>query len=378
MDLIKHELYKIFSNKSVLILFIIVTIFSGVYFTAEIHYSKVDNTVISNMTQKLEGPITESKVEKASLEIERSRNMNSQQSPWVANPKRLFEFNAYSKLVAINRAYMIKQADLMKINIENNGAKGFPHKNNVLLYGMLTATSINEFHYTAGWDIIVGYANSFGAVIMAAFILLGLSAMFCGEYASRMDSIILSSKYGKTKLIKAKLVASILYILGLILFFNLLNLVANIGAFGIHGWNSPIQCLIGFENSPYKFSVLQYYFLQLLIHSAACIVFGLFVLLVSTLSKTRIVTFFIGVFTFVVPFLVDNAIPMKKTLADLVVKFSCSWAMQGAKLFKSYRTYDFFDNPVLYPIVVIGLLVVLLPVFCIAIDKTFKNHGMNF
>jgi hypothetical protein len=377
MALLKHELYKIYSNKSVKVLFIIIILLSGVYFAAQVHYGKVDSKVKSSIRNELEGKITRSKVEKASAEIRLLSSQMNQQSALTSDSQLMFKINAYAKLVSIDGAYWDKQRKLSKINPNTNRAVGFSNKNNMLWYNMIKSTSIDEFHYTAGWDDTVGYASKYGAVIIAAFILLGLSSVFCGEYASRMDAIILSTKYGKTKLIKAKLVAAGIYILVLILFFTILNLLGNIFVFGIDGWNAPLQCLNDFMYSPFKFTVIQYYFIQLLIHCVAGIAFGLFVLLVSSLSKTRIMAFFIGVFAFVSPFLIDNAIPMKKTLAELATSFSISWFMQVGKLFSSYRSYDIMDNPVLYPAAAIGVFVIFMLLCGIYIDRNFKNHGMN-
>lgn len=378
MELIKHELYKIFLIKSVCILFIIITVFNGVYFAAQIHFSKVDNKVVSNFIKHLEGTITDSKAEKALIELKHLNNLYNQESIWSVKSQQLFRMNVYSKLIKINETYQTKEETLNSIHLGTKGASGFDNKNIVLLYNMTKASSINKFYYTGGWDDIIGYVNEFGSVIMAAFILLGLSSMFCGEYASKMDSIILSSKYGKTKLIKAKVIAATSYILVVMLFFNMLNFLENLSVFGIHGWNAPLQCLNGFMYSPYKISVLQYYFIQLLIHIMACIAFGLFILLISTISKTQILTFFIGVLVFVVPYLIDKATPMKTNPTELITRFSFSWFMQVEKIFNSYKTYDILDKPVLYPIVIIGLAIIFIPFSYMCIDKTFKNHGMNF
>ncbi len=74
--------------------------------------------------------------------------------------------------------------------------------------------------------------------------------MFAGEYQCGADSIILSSKYGKTKIIKAKIIAAfgfatIIFVLNLIF-----ALAIPLLSFGSDGWNLPIQ--IQHRIAPYK------------------------------------------------------------------------------------------------------------------------------
>ena len=82
----------------------------------------------------------------------------------------------------------------------------------------------------------------FGSLIFAFLaICIIVAPIFSGEYQCGADAIILSSKYGKTKLIRAKIISAFIFVT--IVFF--LNIIFAVGipliTFGADGWNLPMQ-----------------------------------------------------------------------------------------------------------------------------------------
>ena len=110
-----------------------------------------------------------------------------------------------------------------------------------------------QYGYYEGWEIII---TSFELVMFALLaVCIVLAPVFSGEYQAGTDSVILSSKYGKSKLITAKIVASLLF--GLLAFT--LHIVIAFGlpliAFGFEGWNLPLQ--IANTAIPYPYTFMQ-------------------------------------------------------------------------------------------------------------------------
>lgn len=110
-----------------------------------------------------------------------------------------------------------------------------------------------QYGYFKGWEIII---SSFELLMFAVLaVCIVLAPVFSGEYQSGTDAVILSGRYGKTKLIKAKILAS--YLFGF-LAFTLHIAVAfglPIAAFGTDGWELPVQ--IANTVIPYPFTFLQ-------------------------------------------------------------------------------------------------------------------------
>ena len=110
-----------------------------------------------------------------------------------------------------------------------------------------------QYGYHEGFKIIM---SSFELLMFALLaVCIVIAPVFSGEYQAGTDAVILSGKYGKTKLVTAKIVSSLLF--G-VLAFTLHILVAfglPLAAFGIDGWNLPVQ--IAGATIPYPFTFLQ-------------------------------------------------------------------------------------------------------------------------
>ena len=110
-----------------------------------------------------------------------------------------------------------------------------------------------QYGYYEGWNVII---SSFELLMFAILaICIVIAPVFSGEYQSGTDAVILSAKYGKTKLITGKIVASLLF--GTIAF--VLHIAVACGlpliAFGTDGWNLPLQ--IANTTVPYSLTFLQ-------------------------------------------------------------------------------------------------------------------------
>lgn len=110
-----------------------------------------------------------------------------------------------------------------------------------------------QYGYYEGWTTII---SSFELLMFALLALcIVLAPVFSGEYQAGTDAVLLCAKYGKTKLPAAKIIASLWF--GLLAFT--LHIVVAFGillaAFGVDGWNLPLQ--IAGTTVPYPFTFLQ-------------------------------------------------------------------------------------------------------------------------
>ncbi|MGL4336434.1 MAG: ABC transporter permease [Turicibacter sp.] len=109
-----------------------------------------------------------------------------------------------------------------------------------------------EYGYHEGWKTVFSCIELMALPIIA--ICICIAPMFAGEYQSGADNIILSSRYGKSKLIISKLLASFIYALVV----YTINLTLGLGfillSFGIEGWDLPIQIMN--STTPYALTFL--------------------------------------------------------------------------------------------------------------------------
>ena len=110
-----------------------------------------------------------------------------------------------------------------------------------------------QYGYYKSWETIISCFELLMFSLLAVCIVI--APVFSGEYQAGTDAVILSAKYGKTKLTTAKIVAS--YLFGFAAFT--LHIIVAFGlplvAFGVDGWNLPLQ--INGTTVPYPLTFLQ-------------------------------------------------------------------------------------------------------------------------
>lgn len=96
------------------------------------------------------------------------------------------------------------------------------------------------FNYTDGYDYFFSMTYTLG--IFAAFVIsVCLAPIFAGEYGTHTDQLILSSKFGKNKIIASKLFAGISFCaLSCLILITLTYIIGSI-VLGFDGANAPVQ-----------------------------------------------------------------------------------------------------------------------------------------
>lgn len=365
--LIKKELYKIFKNKAIWILAAVISVLLIFSFAMDYRSFEIDRSLKYNFINSMEGEITQAKA-KAAEDVIRSDRISEEalKSGTLENFKR----QEYLNVMAIVGGYSLREADI-KTAAQNMGSSGgYERRSNLLFYNMMKSSMKNEYYYTGGWDNIINYTNEIGSVIAAIFIVLGLHGIFTGEYTSKMDSIILSTKSGRAPLLRAKFVASAIYTSGVCIFFETLNIIGNFSVYGVKGWNSPLYCISEMSNTPYNINLLQYCIIQKSFHIAGAVLFCMLVLAFSSVCRNRAAAFFGSGIVFFIPYLLNNLIPVKNPLTNLIVNFSFPWLMKVNGIFWNFRVYNIVGVPVMYSY---AAVVFMLAAFAVLICFSSKN-----
>lgn len=160
-----------------------------------------------------------------------------------------------------------------------------------------------QYGYYEGWEIIM---SSFELLIFALLaVCIVLAPVFSGEYQAGTDAVILAGKYGKTKLITAKIISSFLF--GMLAFT--LHIVVAFGiplmAFGVDGWNLHLQ--IANTVIPYPFTFSQATFINLgVIYLVLFAMIGITLLLSAKMKSPYLVLIVLVLVLFIPLFLTPN------------------------------------------------------------------------
>jgi hypothetical protein len=377
MDILRHELYKIYARKSLYLaaLFFLLIVAFTVYGSsreASIHRQ------LANYLGAAQGPVTEQKVKLAEQgQIEMNNHFE-------ATPEGAAKSFFYSAIVSMNNQIKNRSAQLEELrnvinNLEKtNSVNTFDYSANVMQYKMLKNTNIEVVGYSEGWAMVINFIPTLGFGIMGAMILLGLSPVFSEEYSTNMASIILSSKQGKGKVITAKILAACIYITSLVLLFSIIYVSAYFYVLGTTGGEYALQNIHWeiFSRSPYALTISHYFMYEMSIHLAGSLAFGLLVLLLSSLNRSALIPLFAGGLVFATPLTLLN-LGVHIAWINPLIELSYIEVMRVEDIFKDFKVYNFFGYPIAYLEVSLLVMAVLSMVSVWLTYYTFKHHQVS-
>ncbi|EDS78318.1 putative membrane protein [Clostridium botulinum C str. Eklund] len=225
------------------------------------------------------------------------------------------------------------------------------------------------FNYFNGWEEILRRLFQIMAMLIALVISICVAPIFALEYQTGADSVILSTRYGKNKLIIAKILA--VFLCATFVYFGLI-LIVTLGmlwCYGIEGWNAAFQVMS--IKSVYPYSVLEVYLLGVAIGYLVILAFSSFIMLLSSKIKTSAIMVISGLLIFV-PILVRRD---KENLAlNRVMNLFPGNAVNTFVNFSSYDTYSFKNIVLLAPQLITILSVIGICIFVPIAFYNFRNH----
>lgn len=246
---------------------------------------------------------------------------------------------------------------------------------------MERTVTVSEIHYNKPWGYLLEYIDQFGPLFMIVMILLGLAPVFAEEYALGTAALLRSSKRGKGQLVSAKLMASMLYVVICVAVFTSVNLLVYWLRFGnLAGADTPLQSVgmyfvgFGYEFSPYKFTAVQYYGVQLITHLVGSLIFGCIVLLVSALSSTSFIAMVVNAALVGVPYVAFDVMNFNPGWAKWIEEFSFSTMMRVTKLFQTPASYSIFGLELSY----LNLYLIVMTIIAVGVVlgtyRTFRSR----
>ena len=109
--------------------------------------------------------------------------------------------------------------------------------------------------YYAGWTDFFNSTPFLFKWIVGLLIVVGLAPVFADETSTGCDKLLLTTKYGKSRLIRNKILTALLYSTIVFWAFALTIILSYIGCYGLSGLRASIQLLPHCSLSPYNLSI---------------------------------------------------------------------------------------------------------------------------
>ncbi|MDU3802941.1 hypothetical protein [Paraclostridium bifermentans] len=381
-DLIKFELYKIFSKKSVLAL-IVICIISSVLPSITDYLDMKEKGLksyenIKKIGQEYEGQvITEEKkdyLEKNGLQIREKDNRGE----YVTDKERVSAYGVSDFYMWVNPEYMIngsfyKFNDIQKkiVKLEKDGdSDTYEYKEFKYIHDLIEKKPIPKFYFKFGWE----YATEFNMnpLWIAILIIVSICTIFSNEYQSNTASIVFSSKNGQGRLTLAKVISGLLFSTIMFLVINGIQ-VAIMAMHGFDGWNLPLGFLPSYARTPYIMNIGTFYMIGLLVSYIGVVLFTLLVMLVSLISKNDMISFAINVVILLGPGFLAKIMPTYM-LTKIFMELNIENLIGPIRMFGDISTYNIFGNPTLYLNVIVSIAVVSIPIVLYLIYKLGKRQ----
>jgi len=226
-----------------------------------------------------------------------------------------------------------------------------------------------QYGYYEGWEVII---SSFELLMFALLaICIVVAPVFSGEYQAGTDAVILSAKYGKTKLATAKITASLLFGTAAFILHIVVACGLPLAAFGINGWNLPLT--IANTTIPYPLTFLQAVLINIgIIYLVLLAMVGLTLLLSAQLKSPYLVLIFLVPILFIPVFLTPNGTTGAYNLTLFFLPYRAAMPE-----FSKYISYQ-FGSLVLDTLTIRAILYVFLTVIMLPLARLgFKNHQVS-
>ena len=225
--------------------------------------------------------------------------------------------------------------------------------------------------YYNGWLNFCVDFSKFSAMILGAVIIILLSPAFSQEYGSNMDSLILASKYGKNKVITAKMRSAFFVTSGLYLFSAILNSVLYAAIYGLSGSNCNIQVYGMYMVSPYAITFLELYIITLCLGFIGMLFLSTITLFVSSKCKKSFISLVLSAAFLYIPAIDLSGVSL---FADKIAKLFPINMINSSSLFGIGVLYNIFGKMVTQPIIMVSVAVAFSLIFLYAAYKTFQKH----
>lgn len=268
--------------------------------------------------------------------------------------------------------------NLLNVNLED-GAKFYQARENTIIDRINNNEDLNsvEKDYWKNkalsvktpfrYGYVLGWAN-FGQtsellIICILGICIAVSSVFAGEYQTGADAVILSTRYGKTKIIGAKLISTFLFATVVFIFNAFIALGLCLKTFGAEGGNLPLQ--MASTICPYNLTFKQAAYISIGIAYIVMLGMVSFTLLLSSKMKSAFSVLSIDILAVIVPMFFS----LCKETALLP-----SMATLGGSLFNYYISYNVGNIVINQFIMIIIAYALVITISLFLSSRFFQKH----
>lgn len=241
------------------------------------------------------------------------------------------------------------------------------------MYGYLSNEYKAYYDYGWGWSRLHAMQTVLPFTIGLLLIVV-LTPMFSYEYGKKTDSLLLSAKYGKSKLIKAKMIVGFSLAVLSWLLIQLINIAIIFSFFGIEGSKSFVQNW-AVNPSPYAFTYLTSYLAVTAMSFVGLLFLTSMILFISSRSKTAFISLIISAIITLLP--TAHLDIFASRIVQKILMFLPTNILIGVNHFKTFEAFYLFGNVIMLPSTAMVVASILSILMVMGAYFSFKRHQVE-
>lgn len=382
-SLIFHELKKLFSNKILLIVTILLLFANAfnIYQTNDKYHDKYNldvNEAQWQLYEEVEGVISADKTNWLYEYTQKLQSVISGESEELS----FYYLNSYGDLsLATNLLNSIENANAYSDRIDelieknNEQLEIYKQKGNKylikkaqLVNDTYSARQISSFYNVDAYDTYFGY--DFSSFLILLIVFLCTASLYAGENETGMLALMRSTPMGRLRLSNAKQTAMVIYTGAVCMLFFVCDLLMFLWCLRLRGIANPVYSMSSFEYSPLIISIGNFIILSSLLKYLGFVCFALISCVFSSLLKKAYMVFvadFVVCICFMFMSVYSGGVLDYLNLINPINMLLCR------DMFSSFNVVNIFDTPVfryVISFICTALFVCILSVFINLLNNT--------
>ena len=239
-------------------------------------------------------------------------------------------------------------------------AKAFPTLEQPLIYD-----------YHTGYDRLIRSLTNWVAILLCIIVIVCISPVFADEYGTGTDAVILTTRYGKNKVVSAKIISSILFSITIFVGFALLNTCLYGFTYGLSGGNVSVFLDFWSSGKGYALTYFQQYIAALILGLLGTLFLTAITLLLSSKLKTAFSSIIMAALIAFIPAfdIFKITIPLKKIFDFFPINI-----MSITSSFNRITNYNFFGTNIYQPYVMLAVALIGTVVLMPFAYRGFSRH----
>lgn len=387
MRLILYEMKKLVFVRSFLIILIMGFLVNGYFAISQVKMMDDQSEAYQNKREEIEaqlfGPLDNVKVSSIIAEYNRLKRIVDERSYSTGFSEDTYtgytfsDYNLYEELYeSLKYIYGYEEFAHGIIDDAYNNIEFYTQADNsyqiqyneeiVSIYG---DRKLNTYMSTRGWERYFKY--QFSNLLIMFIVLYTISPIYSKEREESSSQILLTTKYGKTRVFLVKYISAIIIALVISLCFYIEDFLIFSNGFDFSGLNNPIYSIPFMEYCPHGGSIQSFLIMTLFMRLLAVVVIVSLYLTASAFTKRVIVSFILS-FAFLIPIIIMNS---RKILFNFIYLLQVQ-QYQNRLDFMSWfnKPYNYVQVSVVSSVVLICVLFVIN--YCIEVHfkKIFKRE----